>query len=80
MSREVDMEHPENWTEDEVQYLRDRGQLPDDYQESEAEDEGYASMKKRELRSLVDSRGLDVDAEASKADLIAALEEDDGSK
>lgn len=31
MSRQIDMSDPDAWTEDDVRYLQDRDQLPDDY-------------------------------------------------
>lgn len=34
MSKEIDMENPEAWTDDEIVYLRDRGRLPRDFDKS----------------------------------------------
>ena len=53
----------------------------DEYGEAkESESSGYGSMKKAELQAEMDSRGLDYDDGATKADLVAALEADDDSQ
>ena len=39
----------------------------------------YAKMKVDELRELASTRGVEVDADAKKADLVAALEADDAA-
>jgi hypothetical protein len=40
---------------------------------------GYAGMKVPELHAIVKERGLDVSADAKKAELVDALEADDAS-
>jgi len=39
----------------------------------------YGDMKVPQLRDLVDQRGLDVPKKASRAEMIAALEQDDSN-
>lgn len=82
MSRKIDMSNPDAWSPEDIAYLQARGRLPEGFEAPEADEEeaGYEGMSKKELRGLVQERGLDVDEDAKKAELIAALEEDDTSR
>lgn len=91
--REVDMEDPSAWTEAEILYLRDRNQLPADFdadkalkkfskkakvdEETTDEDLAYEDMSKKALKALATERGLDVTGDMKKDELIASLEADD---
>jgi len=52
LARDIDMNKPKSWSDDDVQYLRERGKLPDGFDveddliEEDADDEEKAKPKK----------------------------------
>lgn len=85
MSREIDLSHPELLSDEDIQYLRDRGRVdviamlntlpPREQPAVEEVDEPYEKWSNDELREELRNRSLS--DEGNKKDLVARLEEND---
>lgn len=90
MSREIDMTDPSKWTQEDKQYLSDRGRLPEDMaldmgaktmadigeqSPSTRRNTDYQSMTNDQLRSELAARGLETGG--NKGALVGRLVEDD---